>query len=66
MFNKEKLSWLTRLKLFWQVFTRGEYDPRDYKTINEQETWERCEQMRKDLATAEKPRTMKEFKSKWD
>jgi len=66
MFDKEKLSWLTRLKLFWQVFTRGKYDPRDYKTINEQETWERCEQMREDLAAAEGPRTMKEFKSEWD
>ena len=64
--DKEKLSWLTRLKLSWQVFTRGKYDPRDYKTINEQETWERCEQMRKDLAAAERSRTMKEFKSKWD
>ena len=66
MIDKEKLSWLTRLKLFWQVFTRGKYDPRDYKTINEQETWERCEQMRKDLAAAERPRAPKEFKSEWD
>ena len=66
MFDKEKLSWLTRLKLLWQVFTRGKYDPRDYKTINEQEAWEKCEQTRKDLASAEGPRTMKEFKSEWD
>jgi hypothetical protein len=66
MFDKDKLGWLTRLKLFWQVFTRGKYDPRDYKTINEQETWERCEQMRKDLASTEGPRTREEFKSEWD
>ena len=66
MFSKDKLSWLTRFKLFWQVFTRGKYDPRDYKTINEQETWERCEQMRKDLAGAERQITAKQFKSEWD
>ena len=66
MFSKDKLSWLTRLKLFWQVFTRGKYDPRDYRTINEQETWERCEQMRKDLAVAERQITAKQFKSEWD
>ena len=65
MFDKDKLSWLTRLKLFWEVFTRGKYDPRDYKTINEEEAWERCEQMRKDLASGERPKADVEFKSEW-
>jgi len=66
MFDKDKLSWLTRLKLFWEVFTRGKYDPRDYKTINEEEAWERCEQMRKDLAAAERPMAAKPVRSEWD
>ena len=63
MFDKEKLSWSDRLRLCWEVFTRGKYDPRDYKTIKEQEAWERCEQMRKALASGERPKADVEFKS---
>ena len=65
MFDKEKLSWSDRLRLCWEVFTRGKYDPRDYKTIKEQEAWERCEQMRKDLSSVERPKADVEFKSEW-
>ncbi len=54
--DKDKLSWISRLKLCWEVFTRGKYDSRDYKTIREEERWERCEQMRKDLASTCRPR----------
>ena len=64
--RKDKLSWRTRLRLFWDVFTKGKYDPRDYKTINEEEQWQRCEKMRKDLASAERPAPKKKFKSEWD
>ena len=52
----DKLSWKTRMRLCWEVFTRGKYDPRDYRTIQEQGQWERCEQMRKDLASSCRPR----------
>ena len=64
--RKDKLSWRTRLRLFWDVFTRGKCDSRDYKTINEEEQWQRCEKMRKDLASAERPAPKKKFKSEWD
>jgi hypothetical protein len=55
--NKDKLSWLNRLRLCWEVFTRGKYDPRDYRTIRAQEQWEICEQRRKELAASTRPRT---------
>ena len=64
--RKDKLSWRTRLRLLWDVFARGKYDPRDYKTIDEEERWQRCEKTRKDLASAERPRSKKDFKSEWD
>ena len=54
--DKTKLSWRTRLKLCWDVFCWGKYDPRDYKTIQEEEAWERCEQMRKELDSGNRER----------
>jgi hypothetical protein len=47
--KKDRLSWRNRLKLCWEVFCWGKYDPRDYKTIQQEEAWERCEQMREEL-----------------
>ena len=57
MFDKKKMSLWTRLRLCWDVCTRGKYDPRDYKTIHEQEQWDICEQRRKELAKGHRPRT---------
>ena len=56
MKDKNRLSWATKLRLCWDVLTKGQYDPRDYKTINEQEAWDRCEQMRKELESTHRPR----------
>jgi hypothetical protein len=65
MFNKEKMSLRTRLRLCWDVFTRGKYDPRDYRTIREEEAWARCEQMRKELAASTRPRTDTDIGKEW-
>ena len=58
MKDGNKLSWKTRLKLCWAVLSRGEYTPEDYKTINEQDRWEICEQRRKELQKCVQPRTV--------
>jgi hypothetical protein len=55
--NKDKLSLWTRLRLCWDMLTRGKYDPRDYKTVHEQEQWNICEQRRRDMEVASRPRT---------
>ena len=60
--NKDKLGWLTRLSLCWNVFTRGKYDPRDYKTIRQQEQWDACEQRREELESTIRPRTHFRYK----
>ena len=52
----DKLSWRTRAKLCWSVLTKGKYDPRDYKTIRQQEQWDICEQRRRDLEGGHRPR----------
>ena len=65
MFDKEKLRLRSRLRLCWDVFTRGKYDPRDYKTIREEEAWVRCEKIRKDLASATRPRVDTDVESEW-
>ena len=54
--TNDKLSWKTRLRLFWDVATTGTYDHRDYKTIHEEEQWELCEQRRKELESTCRPR----------
>ena len=66
MKNKRHLSWSNRLKLCWEVLTRGKYDPRDYKTILEEEVHERCEKMRSDLRKGERQRTGPKKESEWD
>jgi hypothetical protein len=55
--DKDKLSWLTRLKLCCAVLTKGKYNHEDFKTVYEQEQWEICELKRKELAAACRPRT---------
>jgi len=54
--NKNRLSFSTRMKLCWDVLTRGKYDTRDYKTILEQEQWEICEKRRKEMDVSCRPR----------
>jgi hypothetical protein len=65
MLDKEKMSFWTRTRLCWDVFTRGKYDPRDYRTIREEEAWVRCEKIRKDLASATRPRVDADVESEW-
>ena len=55
--KKDKLSWRTRARLCWQILIKGSYDPKDYKTIHEEEQWEICEQRRKELAGSTRQRT---------
>ena len=54
--NKNKFSFLTRIRLCWVVLTTGKYDTRDYKAIHEEEQWEICEKRRKELAASCRPR----------
>jgi hypothetical protein len=65
MYN-DKLSWKTRLRLCWDVATRGKYDPRDYKTIHQEEQWAICEQRRKELAATCRPRQPFPYKDPMD
>ena len=62
--DKHKLSVRTRLRLCWDILTRGKYDPRDYKTVHEQEQWDICEKRRKELIASTRPR--QPFSYKWD
>ena len=62
--DKNKLSWRTRARLLWDVATRGKYDPRDYKTIHEEEQWAICEQRRKEMNACVRPR--EHFPYKWE
>ena len=61
--DKHGLSWVTRLKLCWEVLIFGKYDPRDFKTIHEQEQWEVCEKRRKEMASTVRPRTERHYPS---
>lgn len=51
-----KLDWSTRLRLCWDVLTKGRYDPRDYRTTKQEEQWIICEKRRKELDAANRPR----------
>jgi len=50
--NKNSFSWMTRIRLCWNVFTRGKYDSRDYKTIHEEKQWKICEKRREELTVS--------------
>ena len=62
--NKNKLSFGTRIRLCWDILTRGKYDSRDYKTMEEHEQWSVCEKRREELNACNRPRT--EFRHKDD
>ncbi len=49
MMDKTKLSWRTRLKLCWNVLTKGKYNWREYRTRLEEEQWLICEQRREEM-----------------
>ena len=57
MFDREKLSWGTRIKLCWQVLVRGTYDPKLYRTRHMQEQWVKCRARDKEMNKCTRPRT---------
>ena len=59
MFDTDKLSYATRIKLCWEVLTRGKYDPRNYKTRHQEEQWQNCEKRREEMESYTRPRTEK-------
>tara|TARA_Y100000310_G_C20486042_1_gene716902 strand:- start:706 stop:909 length:204 start_codon:yes stop_codon:yes gene_type:complete len=55
--DKNKLSFTNRIKLCWNVLIKGKYNPKDYKTTQEQEQWEICEKRRKEMQAHSRSRT---------
>ena len=55
---KDKLSWISRLKLCWFILSKGTTkDLPLYRTRHEEEQWKICRQRDKELAAACRPRT---------
>ena len=57
MFDKNKMSFLTRLRLCLRVLIKGTYDPYKYVTRGAQKQREVCEKRRRDLEKTIRPRT---------
>lgn len=57
MEDEDKFSWKVRLKLCWDVLTKGKCDLKNYRTIFEQKQFEDCEKIRQDLESTTRPRT---------
>ncbi len=57
MKDKHRFSWKTKLRLCWDVMTRGRHDLRDYKTIHEEEQWEICQKRQAEMDACIRPRT---------
>ena len=55
--HNNKLSWRNRIKLCWSVLTTGTYNPKDYKTIHEEEQWAICRQRDEEMNACIRPRT---------
>ena len=51
------MSWSSRLKLCWNVLTRGVYNPEDYKSKEEQRRWDSCRKRDKEMNACIRPRT---------
>ena len=47
--KKDRLSWSTRLRLCWNVLTKGKYNWREYRTRHDEEQWLICEQRREEM-----------------
>ena len=58
-FNKDKMSFWTRVKLCWYVFTKGSLPAKlkEYRSRHAQKQWNICEQRRIDMEVASRPRT---------
>ena len=57
MFDKEKMSFWTRIRFCWTVLTRGAYDPRDYMSRHAAKELKICQQREKEMQAATRPRT---------
>jgi hypothetical protein len=49
LFDKNKMSFWTRIKLCWKALMHGTYEPAEYRTRDAQKQWEICERRRRDL-----------------
>ena len=57
VFDRDKMSWGTRIKLCWQVLTKGTHNPELYRTRHAQEQWDICRQRDKEMNECNRPRT---------
>ena len=59
---KDKLRWVTRLKLCWFILTKGTTEGLPlHRTKREEEQWNICRQRDKELEAASRPRTYPKF-----
>ena len=57
MSDKDKLSWITRFKLCYQVLLYGLFDPTQYRTRYAQKQWEICQKRQREMDACVRPRT---------
>ena len=57
MFDKEKMSFWTRVRLCWAALVTGEYDPKNYLSRHAVKQLKICQQREKELQAACRPRT---------
>ena len=49
MTDKDKFSWVTRLRICWCVLLSGNCDLKKYKTIHEQKEWDICRERDREM-----------------
>ena len=57
IFDPNKMSWITRLRLCWTVLTKGAYNTKMYRTRHAQRQWDMCRQRDKELQRTCRPRS---------
>ena len=57
IFDPNKMSWITRLRLCWTVLTKGVYNTKMYRTRHAQQQWDACRQRDIELQKGCRPRT---------
>jgi len=57
IFDPNKMSWITRLRLCWTVLTKGVYNKNMYKTRYMQRQWDICRERDKEMQKGCRPRT---------
>lgn len=57
MFDKEKMSFWTRIRFCWTVLTTGAYNPMNYLSRHAARELATCKQREKELQAACRPRT---------